>query len=68
MRRDKPDRTRKAGAPVAPQPEPKPRLLRPDSECSTADHALGLAGELKEALAGANRKPKGVRKRGRVTT
>ena len=58
MRRVKPKRGRKAGAPVAPQPEPKLRLLRPISECSTADHALGLGQELKGMLKGARRKPK----------
>jgi hypothetical protein len=55
--RDKTVRTRKAGIPVAPAPEPRLRLLRPDSECSTADHALGLSREVKEMLKGLRRKP-----------
>ena len=59
MSRDKNVRTRKADIPLAlvPAPEPRLRLLRPDSECSTADNALGLSQEVKEMLKGMRRKP-----------
>ena len=57
MSKDKKVRTRTAGTPVAPAPQPRLRLLRPHSECSTADYALGLSQEVKEMLKGMRRKP-----------
>ena len=57
MSKDKKVRTRTAGIPVAPVPEPRLKLLRPNSGCSTADHALGLSEEVKEMLKGLRRKP-----------
>jgi len=44
--KDKTLKRRKAGAPVRPKPGPRLKLLKPQSECSTA----GLINELSEEV------------------
>lgn len=50
MTTHKPAKRRKPGERVYPEPKPKLRLLKPQSECSTPELGSELAEELKAAL------------------
>jgi hypothetical protein len=50
---------RKAGEPADLRPEPRLRLLKPQSECSTTGLVTELSGEVRKLLRGQKRRRKG---------